>query len=245
MKTLEQVDLKGKRAFVRGLGSVATDLGRRAQVGRPGKAVPKEDQAALRSSIIQKYDVNHDGVLDLVVEAAGSTVKVVHAPNVAEAVAAPLVGRVLPVPQNLTAVSAGDKVEAAVLVGDAPQALAALPYSWAEVTGELNEQAARTTRSGLSDMRLRLSVLIAVATVDMMGLMMVAPLMPFYALRFNAPEWMIGPLISAFAMALFSVFAISLADLRGTSIKKSTASAALRPWMVRATSRTFFGDMRA
>lgn len=47
----------------------------------------------------------------------------------------------------------------------------------------------------------RLSVLIAVATVDMMGLMMVAPLMPFYALRFNAPEWMVGPLISAFAMA--------------------------------------------
>lgn len=35
----------------------------------------------------------------------------------------------------------------------------------------------------------------------MMGLMMVAPLMPFYALRFDAPEWMVGPLISAFAMA--------------------------------------------
>ena len=47
----------------------------------------------------------------------------------------------------------------------------------------------------------RLSVLIAVSTVDMMGLMMVAPLMPFYALKFNAPEWMVGPLISAFAMA--------------------------------------------
>lgn len=47
----------------------------------------------------------------------------------------------------------------------------------------------------------RLSVLIAVATVDMMGLMMVAPLMPFYALRFDAAEWMIGPLISAFAVA--------------------------------------------
>lgn len=47
----------------------------------------------------------------------------------------------------------------------------------------------------------RLSVLIAVATVDMIGLMMVAPLMPFYALRFDAPEWMVGPLISAFAMA--------------------------------------------
>lgn len=47
----------------------------------------------------------------------------------------------------------------------------------------------------------RLSVLIAVSTVDMIGLMMVAPLMPFYALRFNAAEWMVGPLISAFAVA--------------------------------------------
>lgn len=47
----------------------------------------------------------------------------------------------------------------------------------------------------------RLSVLIAIATVDMMGLMMVAPLMPFYALRFNAAEWVVGPLISSFAMA--------------------------------------------
>lgn len=47
----------------------------------------------------------------------------------------------------------------------------------------------------------RLSVLIAVSTVDMIGLMMVAPLMPFYALKFHAPEWMVGPLISAFAVA--------------------------------------------
>ena len=47
------------------------------------------------------------------------------------------------------------------LFGKTAQALAALPYSWAEVTGEINEQSARTTRSGLSDMRLRLSVLVA------------------------------------------------------------------------------------
>jgi hypothetical protein len=47
------------------------------------------------------------------------------------------------------------------LFGKTAQALAALPYSWAEVTGQINEQAARTTRSGLSDMRLRLSVLVA------------------------------------------------------------------------------------
>jgi multidrug resistance protein len=44
-------------------------------------------------------------------------------------------------------------------------------------------------------------VLIAVCTVDMIGLMLVAPLMPYYALRFHAQEWMVGWLISAFAMA--------------------------------------------
>lgn len=47
----------------------------------------------------------------------------------------------------------------------------------------------------------RLTVLIAVAFVDMVGLMIVAPLMPFYALRFHSPEWMVGPLISSFAVA--------------------------------------------
>ena len=47
----------------------------------------------------------------------------------------------------------------------------------------------------------RLIILIAVCFVDMVGLMIVAPLMPFYALRFHAQEWMIGWLISAFAMA--------------------------------------------
>jgi len=47
----------------------------------------------------------------------------------------------------------------------------------------------------------RLIVLIAVCFVDMVGLMIVAPLMPYYALRFHAQEWMVGWLISAFAMA--------------------------------------------
>ena len=47
----------------------------------------------------------------------------------------------------------------------------------------------------------RLSVLMAVCFVDMLGLMLVAPLMPFYATRMNAPEWMVGWLISAFAVA--------------------------------------------
>jgi hypothetical protein len=46
------------------------------------------------------------------------------------------------------------------LFGLTAQALAALPYSWAAATGEVDEAAARVTRSGLSDMRLRLSVLL-------------------------------------------------------------------------------------
>lgn len=47
----------------------------------------------------------------------------------------------------------------------------------------------------------RLAVLMAVCFVDMLGLMLVAPLMPFYATRMHAPEWMVGPLIAAFAVA--------------------------------------------
>jgi len=47
----------------------------------------------------------------------------------------------------------------------------------------------------------RLSVLMAVCFVDMLGLMLVAPLMAFYALRFHAREWMVGPLIASFAVA--------------------------------------------
>ena len=47
----------------------------------------------------------------------------------------------------------------------------------------------------------RLSVLMAVAFVDMMGLMLVAPLMAFYALRLDAAEWMVGPLFASFAVA--------------------------------------------
>ena len=47
----------------------------------------------------------------------------------------------------------------------------------------------------------RLSVLMAVCFVDMLGFMLVAPLMPFYAKRMNAPDWLVGPLIAAFAVA--------------------------------------------
>ncbi len=47
------------------------------------------------------------------------------------------------------------------LFGRTAQALAALPYSWAHVTGDVGEQAQQVDRSGISDMRLRLSVLLA------------------------------------------------------------------------------------
>src|SRR5581483_2811961 len=47
----------------------------------------------------------------------------------------------------------------------------------------------------------RLAVLMAVCFVDMLGLMLVAPLMAFYALRLHSPEWMVGPLIASFAIA--------------------------------------------
>ncbi|MGH7607555.1 MAG: MFS transporter [Gemmatimonadales bacterium] len=47
----------------------------------------------------------------------------------------------------------------------------------------------------------RLWVLMAVCFVDMMGLMLVAPLMAFYALDLRADEWMVGPLIASFAVA--------------------------------------------
>lgn len=47
----------------------------------------------------------------------------------------------------------------------------------------------------------RLAVLMAVCFVDMLGLMLVAPLMAFYAKRMNAADWMVGPLIASFAVA--------------------------------------------
>ena len=47
----------------------------------------------------------------------------------------------------------------------------------------------------------RISVLMATAFVDMIGFAMVFPLLPFYALRLNAEEWMIGWMIAVFSMA--------------------------------------------
>ena len=64
------------------------------------------------------------------------------------------------------------------LLGKTAQALAALPYSWAEMTGDIGEEAARVTRSGLSDMRLRLSVLLAGAPAMTLQQMMKSPRKP-------------------------------------------------------------------
>ncbi len=46
----------------------------------------------------------------------------------------------------------------------------------------------------------RISVLMATAFVDMIGFAILFPLLPFYALRFNAEPWEIGWLIAAFSI---------------------------------------------
>lgn len=47
----------------------------------------------------------------------------------------------------------------------------------------------------------KISVLIGIGFVDMLGYAMVFPLLPFYALRLDAPEWMIGWMIASFSIA--------------------------------------------
>src|SRR5437870_1560332 len=61
--------------------------------------------------------------------------------------------------------------------------------------------AERAGARGGSETMKRLAVLMAVCFVDLLGLMLVAPLMAFYALRLHAPEWMVGPLIASFAVS--------------------------------------------
>jgi multidrug resistance protein len=55
-------------------------------------------------------------------------------------------------------------------------------------------------RNGRQDFA-RLAILIAVATIDLMGAAMVFPLIPFYALRFNSSPTTIGVILSAFSLA--------------------------------------------
>jgi MFS family permease len=47
----------------------------------------------------------------------------------------------------------------------------------------------------------KLSVLIGIGFVDMLGVSMIFPLLPFYALRLNAPAWLIGWMIASFSIA--------------------------------------------
>jgi len=47
----------------------------------------------------------------------------------------------------------------------------------------------------------KISVLIGIAFVDMLGVAMIFPLLPFYALRLDAPAWLIGWMIASFSIA--------------------------------------------
>ncbi len=47
----------------------------------------------------------------------------------------------------------------------------------------------------------RMSVLMATAFVDMLGFAMIFPLLPYYALRLEAQEWVIGWMIASFSIA--------------------------------------------
>jgi multidrug resistance protein len=47
----------------------------------------------------------------------------------------------------------------------------------------------------------KVSVLIGIGFVDMLGFAMIFPLLPFYALRLDAPEWLIGWMIASFSIA--------------------------------------------
>jgi hypothetical protein len=61
------------------------------------------------------------------------------------------------------------------LFGRTAQAFAALPFSWAEVSGKALGTAASTSRAGLSDMRLRLSWLVRGAPAASIAQLAVAP----------------------------------------------------------------------
>jgi multidrug resistance protein len=47
----------------------------------------------------------------------------------------------------------------------------------------------------------KISVLIGIGFVDMLGVAMIFPLLPFYALRLHAPAWVIGWMIASFSIA--------------------------------------------
>jgi hypothetical protein len=61
------------------------------------------------------------------------------------------------------------------LFGKTAQAFGAVPYSWAEVSGNVGEEARSITRSGFSDMRLRFSVLVRGAPAASVAEILKAP----------------------------------------------------------------------
>ncbi len=83
----------------------------------------------------------------------------------------------------------------------------------------------------------RISILMATAFVDMIGFAMVFPLLPFYALRFQAPEWVIGWMI-----AVFSIAQLASAPLWGrVSDKYGRRPAIIAGLLAGAVSFTVFG----
>lgn len=59
-----------------------------------------------------------------------------------------------------------------------------------------------TLRRGPSDVALApIFVLIGTMFVDMIGFGIVLPLLPYYAVRFGASDWLVGPLVAAFSVA--------------------------------------------
>ena len=62
----------------------------------------------------------------------------------------------------------------------------------------------------MSDSMKKISVLIGIGFVDMLGFAMIFPLLPFYALRLNAEEWVIGWMIAS-----FSIFQLAASPLWG------------------------------
>jgi len=65
------------------------------------------------------------------------------------------------------------------------QVLVALPYTWAQVSGEVGTQSQRITRSGFADMRLRFSVLVLGAPAATMAELVKAPRKTVLGLSLN------------------------------------------------------------
>jgi hypothetical protein len=72
------------------------------------------------------------------------------------------------------------------LFGKTAQAMAALPYSWAQVSGEVQNQPDRITRSGFADMRFRFSMLVLGAPASTIEEIRKAPRKPIVAISLNA-----------------------------------------------------------